>query len=112
MTAREAIELLRLHIENLRQRYDVRVAEAVDVITARFLLHSTDHKPPICGHCGGDVTDDYMLCDDLWLKVWPKRRGFLHLICVESLLGRRLVKDDFKAIRMNSAIIYLLDRQS
>ncbi len=88
---------------------DVNDVEAVKYLLDTF--HYDKGAPArLCSLCGAQCHDDYMLEDSVWLTAWPQRRGLLHLSCVEQLLGRTLIADDFKDIPMNSAIRYLLGR--
>ncbi len=64
----------------------------------------------LCSYCDEEDFDHYMLKDEIWREVSKYREGTMHLKCVEILLGRRLVSEDFKSIALNSSIIYLLKR--
>lgn len=68
-----------------------------------------------CALCGEEDFDQYMLTDDLWYKITvgmgqANSKDTLHLRCVEEILERKLVAEDFKKIPMNASIIYLLER--
>ncbi len=97
----------------VRMAYPIYI-DADDVEAVKYLLdkHHYDKGTParLCSFCSTQCLDDYMLEDSVWLTIWPQRRGLLHLSCVEQLLGRILVVNDFKDIPMNSAIRYLLGR--
>ena len=59
-----------------------------------------------CKDCGVDTQDIgewYMVKDEVWAAVWPKRskREFLCIGCLEIRLGRRLTSDDFTDAPIN-----------
>lgn len=59
-----------------------------------------------CEACGGELTVDdyYMVHDDVWLSVMPKK-GFLHMQCLERRLGRFLTIQDFTSSIVNNLIV-------
>lgn len=111
MTRRQALLILRQQMEVL-QNTDYNNA-------VRFFMNAFRHdhtvEGPRCLHCGEADYDYYMLKDALWEQVTFERRsirGTMHLGCVEARLGRKLIANDFKDLRMNQAILYLLQRDS
>lgn len=89
---------------------DDELLEAVEYLRFRWSRGSS-LPPTYCSKCGSEYDEDYMLTDELWSRLWPGRKGFLHLKCVEELLGRPLVKTDFKVCPLNTSILYLLGRK-
>lgn len=48
-----------------------------------------------CGKsCWDDEKDYYMLKDEVWKKIFKRKRGMLCMDCVEEKLGRKLQKED------------------
>jgi hypothetical protein len=57
-----------------------------------------------CVHCGRDGFDLYMVHDEVWRAVGMSSIGFLHLPCLEVLLGRQLTLADFTEARVNETV--------
>ncbi len=57
----------------------------------------------LCLHCGLECEEMYMVFDSLWESVTrgPEREGYLHFLCLESRLGRRLTVEDFTIAPIN-----------
>lgn len=53
-----------------------------------------------CIKCNQYCYDFYMVHD----HIWPIAKGFLHLVCLQELIGRKLTIDDFPERKINSAI--------
>lgn len=64
-----------------------------------------------CFHCGETTRDHFMLEAELWNSINPSRKGFLHLKCVEEILGRDLLESDFSDAPINSGILFFLRKQ-
>lgn len=48
------------------------------------------------------IHEYYMIQDDLWKKVNPKKKGMMCIGCVELKLGRTLTSGDFPDYPVNS----------
>ena len=73
---------------------------------------SADGDDRRCFVCGQECQEHYALKDEIWRAVMPSRRGFLHLGCLESAIGRPLSADDFKeAAPVNAALLFVMRRQ-
>lgn len=101
MNTQEALKILKTRLG------DPEIGDAINWIINKF----TGTNEKICQKCGLICTDYYTLDDRLWWSLTQSTRGFLHLSCVEQLLGRKLIVTDFKLFPINSAIIYLLSRR-
>lgn len=64
-----------------------------------------------CSQCNELCSDYYMVRDDVWLQVMPTDAGYLHLVCLEKRLGRRLSGPDFPLCPINDFVHFLLLRQ-
>jgi len=63
-----------------------------------------------CLDCGVNTlhTDEYyMIHDELWLRVNPKRKGMMCIGCVEARLERELTPEDFTAAPINGESFWL-----
>lgn len=74
----------------------------------------TGHR--VCKHCGSPeaivtfgrrlvdwTLEQYMVKD----ATWPiEKRGYLHLKCLEVVLGRKLTIEDFPTLPINSSILF------
>ena len=108
----------------------VKFDELIDVLSRHLVcthgeLHDAIHQvvtlltsmqpgrlKPMCARCGTGTSHDYMLTNSLWRQAaGDDCRCRLCLGCVESMLGRPLVAEDFTDIPMNTAIRYLLSRK-
>lgn len=58
----------------------------------------------ICAECGQVPNETYMVNDEVWAAADMKKRGFLHLNCLELRLGRNLEIEDFTAWPVNNDI--------
>lgn len=61
-----------------------------------------------CAKCGEwePMVEGYMVNDSLWLSVMPSRKGYLHLGCLESMIGRPLAAGDFPPLPVNDAVLF------
>lgn len=67
------------------------------------LITNLSHEGFFCISCGMDTWDEYyMLHLRIWKKVNPKIKGMLCIKCVESRLGRKLCKKDFRKVILNT----------
>lgn len=61
----------------------------------------------LCAHCGEVSWHDYMVRNEVWACTGlGPNGGVLHLPCLESLLGRRLVLRDFSDAPCNDEIFF------
>lgn len=64
-----------------------------------------------CDLCRNGELEMYMVLDTVWAAAgMGKSKGFLHLSCLETRLGRRLSKDDFPKYVINKAILFAFER--
>ena len=71
--------------------------------TTDALITNPSHEGFFCISCGMDTWDEYyMLHLRIWKKVNPKIKGMLCIKCVESRLGRKLSKKDFRKVLLNT----------
>jgi hypothetical protein len=98
----ELIEVIRRGARELRDQ-DKAIAAVGGWFTKHQLLRlcvEAVHLVGItdCIWCGddawGDLGEDYYVRDELWERYGPKR-GFLCVGCLEKIMGRQLVPDDF-----------------
>ena len=61
----------------------------------------------VCVHCRKAIGQDYyMVEDDVWQEAQVHERSELHLHCLETRIGRRLVVTDFTDAPVNRLIHY------
>ena len=66
-------------------------------------MKNPSHKNFMCIDCGKDTWDEYyMLYSKVWKKVNPQMTGKLCILCVEKRLGRKLNKNDFTKVEVNT----------
>jgi hypothetical protein len=61
-----------------------------------------------CLACGTNtlhIDEYYMVTDEVWLAVNPKRSGMMCIGCVEARLGRELTASDFTDAPVNSGML-------
>ena len=63
-----------------------------------------------CLHCGDPVHDTYMVTKELWASAGFTPRGLCHLSCLESRIGRKLMRSDFVEFPINDMIFWGWDR--
>lgn len=63
-----------------------------------------------CSECNELCSDYYMVTDAVWLAAMPTDAGYLHLVCLEKRLGRRLGSPDFPLCPINDFVHFLLRR--
>jgi hypothetical protein len=54
-----------------------------------------------CGVSTAKLGEHFYLKNEVWFKVHPTERGFLCIGCIESKLGRKLVRNDFTDASIN-----------
>lgn len=92
-----------------------KLKEAIDKLEGfkDSLGISRNKDLPLCLYCKNPANEDYMVHDIVWDEAISKlgtRRGFLHLQCLEEVLGRELRSDDFKPLNYNNALLYFLGK--
>jgi hypothetical protein len=66
-------------------------------------MKPVSHKNFICIDCKKDTWNEYyMLYAKLWKKINPHEKGMLCIGCAEARLGRKLNKNDFTKVPINT----------
>ncbi len=70
-------------------------------------MHDSDYTCPICGWV---THDQYMVTDECWQEAGLDYYDNLHLVCLESRLGRALVRGDFTNAPINEGVFKRFER--
>lgn len=81
-------------------------ALADDSLVAARLRHVATKLGKIrnCAHCGNRVIDFYMVKDEVWPLA--KRGGWLHIECLEFLVGFKVKAEHLKIVPGNATHFY------
>ena len=79
---------------------DTKTSKAVAIVRRRL---SRWWACKCCGKdCYADNKDYYMLKDEVWEKIFPRKKGMLCMSCAEGCLGRKLQKEDILVCRLTA----------
>lgn len=94
---------LHLHrLERLQQCLKSGNLERAQDLLDLWLGQADKMPPKPCLRCGEKAWSDYMVTDTVWAEAGLKHHdGFLHVDCLERVLGRKLRIEDFKDVPIN-----------
>lgn len=64
---------------------------------------------PTCDDCG-ELSDSPMYKDEVWLSVFPSKRGYLCVDCFEKRLGRPITRHDLNNSLWSKVLLKLVER--